>query len=260
MKTAKRIAPGPRPDSEPEPENEPGPAPDRAPDGGESPGELADAASRDGVGRRELNKAQNRSAILQAALEVFTELGYEVATIRDIIRRTDLAAGTFYNYFPDKPSVFVALLNENLVKLNARLRQVRRASRDPREFVRASYESLFRFVASDRVSFELCRRNAASIRALLGDSIYGASVGELREDIEDAIARGALPAMDAAFLAGAMAGVGFEVAVLMIEREPVDIDAAVVFVSNLLLGGIPELAKNEPAPSLASRTLSEIEN
>jgi AcrR family transcriptional regulator len=43
---------------------------------------------------------------------VFGELGYETATVRDIIRRTGLAAGTFYNYYRSKEEVFAALADD----------------------------------------------------------------------------------------------------------------------------------------------------
>jgi len=43
-------------------------------------------------GKREQTKVANRQAILDAAREVFGELGYETATVRDIIRRTGLAS------------------------------------------------------------------------------------------------------------------------------------------------------------------------
>ena len=49
------------------------------------------------VGKREQTKVANRAAILEAARQVFGELGYDVATVRDIIRRTDLSVGAFYN-------------------------------------------------------------------------------------------------------------------------------------------------------------------
>src|ERR1700751_3148228 len=61
------------------------------------------------VGKREQTKVANRQAILDAAREVFGELGYETATVRDIIRRTGLAAGTFYNYYRPKGEGFAAL-------------------------------------------------------------------------------------------------------------------------------------------------------
>ena len=50
-------------------------------------------------GRREQSKLANRQAILDAAREVFGEIGFEAATVRDIIRRTSLSVGAFYNYY-----------------------------------------------------------------------------------------------------------------------------------------------------------------
>src|SRR5581483_3656078 len=44
--------------------------------------------------RRELTKTQNRETILAAARQVFAELGFAAATVRDIIRATPLASGT----------------------------------------------------------------------------------------------------------------------------------------------------------------------
>ncbi|MES1201591.1 MAG: TetR family transcriptional regulator, partial [Pseudomonadota bacterium] len=45
--------------------------------------------------KRERSKAANRHAILTAARRVFADLGYDATTVRDIIRGTDLASGTF---------------------------------------------------------------------------------------------------------------------------------------------------------------------
>jgi AcrR family transcriptional regulator len=64
-------------------------------------------------GRRAATKAANRAAIIAAARTVFAERGYGSTTIRDVIRRTDLASGTFYNYFPDKESLFRAVVDES---------------------------------------------------------------------------------------------------------------------------------------------------
>ena len=59
-------------------------------------------SSEEAAGKREQNRIRNRRAILLAARECFRERGYEKSTIRDIVRRTGLAAGTFYNYFSSK--------------------------------------------------------------------------------------------------------------------------------------------------------------
>ena len=64
------------------------------------------------MGRRDDTKAANRAAILEAGREVFAEHGYDAIGVRDIVRGTALASGTFYNYFPDKEAVFRAIVEE----------------------------------------------------------------------------------------------------------------------------------------------------
>ena len=63
------------------------------------------------AGKREQTKVQNRQMILEAARGVFAEMGYGAATVRDIIRATPLASGTFYNYFQSKDELAAALLD-----------------------------------------------------------------------------------------------------------------------------------------------------
>src|SRR3954467_8601705 len=76
-------------------------------------------------GKREQTKVANRQAILDAAREVFGELGYDQATVRDIIRRTGLAAGTFYNYYRSKEEVFTALADDGARRFAPILKQLR---------------------------------------------------------------------------------------------------------------------------------------
>ena len=50
--------------------------------------------------------------MLQAAVQIFSERGYQAATIRDIVKEADVSIGTFYFYFPDKETLFVHLYEE----------------------------------------------------------------------------------------------------------------------------------------------------
>jgi AcrR family transcriptional regulator len=194
-------------------------------------------------GKRAKTKAQNRAAILEAAREVFAELGYDAAGVRDVIRRTDLASGTFYNYFPDKESVFRAVLDVSAQEIRRRLRTVRASAGSLEAFVGDAYRAWFEFLVEDRLMFDLMQRNAGTIRALFGDPILGAGVEELLEDLTAAIQRGDLPPLDADYMAGAMAGAALELGVRMTEREPVDIDGAARFATELFLGGIARLGQ-----------------
>jgi AcrR family transcriptional regulator len=191
-------------------------------------------------GRRERTKQANRAAILDAARDVFSEIGYGAATVRDIIRRTDLAAGTFYNYFPDKEAVFRGLIDDAALRARERVRAPRKTATTFEEFVRGGFQAYFEFAAEDRTTFELTRRNAGTVRAMFGQPSIGAGVDELEADIKAGIDAGLIAPMDARYAAAAMVGVGFEIGVQMLLRDPVDPEGAADFATRLFLGGLPQ--------------------
>lgn len=192
------------------------------------------------VGKRELTKATNRRAILAAAQEVFTEVGYGAANVRDIIRRTGLASGTFYNYFPDKQAVFEAVLDEHTGELRRRLRATRASAGSLEEAVRNGFGTYFSFIVEDRALFEMVRRNAGTVRVLFGTGALQLGIQELREDLA---ARGDLPeSLDLDALAAAMGGVAFELGIRLIdEPDRPDVERATRFATELFLGGIARL-------------------
>ena len=188
--------------------------------------------------KRERNKAANRAAILQAGREVFVEIGFGAANVRDIIRRTDLAAGTFYNYFPDKESVFRALVEESAEEIRVRAREARRRAQTLEEFVASGFRAYFQFVSEDRGTLDLMRRNAGTIRTLFDEPAIGAGTEELRADLEDAVAAGLLPAHDSEYMAAAMVGAGIELALIMSAREPPDVEGATAMATRLFATGL----------------------
>src|SRR3569832_2693498 len=97
-------------------------------------------------GKREQTKLANRRAILDAAREVFGELGYETATVRDIIRRTGLAAGTFYYYYRSKEEVFAALADDGARRFGPILKAIRGQSDGFEDFVRRALGAYFEFL------------------------------------------------------------------------------------------------------------------
>ena len=54
------------------------------------------------MGKAEENKRLKRVAILDAALQLFTDQGWSKTSISDIAARSGVAKGTFYLYFKDK--------------------------------------------------------------------------------------------------------------------------------------------------------------
>ena len=192
-------------------------------------------------GRRAATKAANRAAILDAARAVFSEVGFGSASVRDVIRRTNLASGTFYNYFPDKESLFRAVLEESAEKVRARVQAARREAGSLEEFVAAGYREYFSFLADDPEAFALMRRNSGTIRAMFDEPIFGAGIDELAADLRAAMRMGIVPRIDADYMAAAMVGAALEVGVAMIRREPPDVEGATQFATRVFLGGIERL-------------------
>jgi AcrR family transcriptional regulator len=190
------------------------------------------------TGRRERTKAANRAAILAAGRDVFAADGYGAASVRDIIRRTGLASGTFYNYFPDKASIFEALVAEVALEALRRARAARRDARTARGFVEDAYRAYFSFVVEDPATLAFVARNIGTIREQFGETVLSAGAGELREDLEAAIAAGELAPVDVDYCAHAMIAVGLELGQRLIDREPPDVEGATAFATALFAGGL----------------------
>lgn len=194
-----------------------------------------------GVGKRERTKAVNRATILVAARRVFSDIGYGAASVRDVVRETDLATGTFYNYFPDKESVLRALVGEITVEARARVHTARMAATTLEGFVSRGFRAYFEFLAEDPDTVALMRRNSGTIRTMFDEPALGAGIDELRADLETAVTEGRIPPHDADLMAVAMVGAGVEIGLHMVERDPPDVERAVAFVTDVFLGAFERI-------------------
>jgi AcrR family transcriptional regulator len=195
------------------------------------------------AGKRQERKAANRAKLLAAARKVFAAKGLGAATARDIVRETDLATGTFYNYFDSKEEVFTALIAELAEKARERVRAERRA-RDlsVEQRVEAAYRAYFELVVEERELFEVFRRNAGVVAAMADRDWFAEGERDLIEDLVDWARAGEMPDVGMVMLAQAMFGAGVHVANHLVDEPDPDIDAAARFCTKLFLGGVRALA------------------
>jgi AcrR family transcriptional regulator len=196
----------------------------------------------DNSSKREQNKTRNRSLILQAARLVFVELGYDAATVRDIVAGTQLAPGTFYNYFPDKRSVLVALMAEVSREASELARRARAEAQTLEQLVYNGFRAYFEFVVSDRATFELMRRNMATLRTLgIDETGFAISLAELSADLQAQMNRGTLPQLPLQYVTPAVGAIAFEIGAVMAASDPPDVEGATKFCAELCLGGLERL-------------------
>mgnify|MGYP001434779988 FL=1 len=191
-------------------------------------------------GRRAVNRKNNRDAILDAARDVFAEIGYGGTTVRDIIRRTNLASGTFYNYFDSKEAVFNALSDEIGMELRQLLRDVRQRATSFDGFIEATFLTYFSYYAKNRENYMLTRSNRGrdGMNEVMQGPQVRAGLAELSDDIRQAIAEGVIPQLDVEFLTASLGGVAFSILDEMMEREPLDPEAAAQFATRLFMTGV----------------------
>jgi AcrR family transcriptional regulator len=198
---------------------------------------MSNAATIEPIGKRERTKAANRLAILAAARRVFAQLGYEAATVRDIIRGTELASGTFYNYFRSKEEVFEALADDGAARFKPILRAAREHATSFEDYLRSAFGAYFRFVVEEnRIEGRPLDERQPHVRTDTPEMI--AIYEEVRGGLEAAIARGLAPKVDADYLAFACIGMAQEVGRAMMRRRPVDAEAATEFAVALVLRGL----------------------
>jgi AcrR family transcriptional regulator len=74
-----------------------------------------------GAGLRERKKQRTREAIVEAAMRLFDERGYDNTTIADIAAEADIAPRTFFGYFPAKEAVVFSDVDADFTDLSRRL-------------------------------------------------------------------------------------------------------------------------------------------
>lgn len=194
------------------------------------------------LGKREKNAQRNRAAILQAAREAFCELGFGATTVRDIIRRTDLATGTFYNYYPDKDALLHELIENFQLELRRRVHEAREAAETLEDLLHSAFRACFEIFAEDAVVRELIMRNAGEIEELTSVKALDPAAAELANDLRAKALEGVVPEMDFERMALAAVAVGFELAFRAV-HSPADVETATEFATDLFLGGIERMRR-----------------
>ena len=75
------------------------------------------------AGKRARNQAARRQRVIEAAMALATEGGYDAVQMRDVAATADVALGTLYRYFPSKDHLLIAALEGWAHALRQRLAQ-----------------------------------------------------------------------------------------------------------------------------------------
>ncbi len=91
-----------------------------------------------------------KTKILEAALDLFREQGFEAATMRQIASRAGVATGAAYYYFASKDAIVLAFYDRAQLDMQPELEQVLAASKDLRERLRGIVEVKLQYFSASR--------------------------------------------------------------------------------------------------------------
>ncbi|MEP9362151.1 TetR/AcrR family transcriptional regulator [Nocardioides sp. CN2-186] len=164
---------------------------------------MSDTLKADGsvLTRQEQRTAKTRQALLDAALLVLEEVGYNEATVGLIAKTARRAHGTFYVHFVNKEEIYSELLKEMRERLHQGSRAVWDSNR-PVESIRRSIDLYVRSFEDDRTLWVLLDGSSATsalfreARRSLRDSL----VTDIRKGIASTAAHVNLGNMDVALV------------------------------------------------------------
>jgi AcrR family transcriptional regulator len=109
--------------------------------------------------RKRLSAEDRRSAILDAALEVFSKRGYNGASIDEIATAAGISKALIYEHFPSKKDLHVSLLERHTQDIFVRLAQTA-DTRDGAEVrLRNGVNAFFEWAETHRDAFRLLFRD-----------------------------------------------------------------------------------------------------
>ena len=193
------------------------------------------------VGRREQKKQTNRKAILDAGLKVFSTIGYERATIMDIVEASGLSVGTLYNHFGDKDTIFAELIADLIRHVRAALNEARRRAYDLESFIMGAFLAYSELIEQHPSMQQLISKNSNVFRQFAStETELTGMVQDLEHDMQKAIDSGIVPDFPVSLMTSAMMGASIEIFPEEIGSHSARQKAE--FLGHIFLGGIQRLS------------------
>ncbi len=151
---------------------------------------------------RQASKLETRSALLQAALELFAEKGFEETHASQIAERAGVAVGTIYMHFGSKEGLLRASLENIADAIYARVKEVYEQNPEaaPETLARRHIEQMVRYVEENRklapfvLGYALSRHPVGAqiidrmVKQVEEHIRLGQAAGVYRPDIDPALA------------------------------------------------------------------------
>ncbi len=187
--------------------------------------------------RFERRRERTRRDLLAAATRVLAAKGFHRTKITDIAAAADVGVGTFYLHFPDKETLFDAVVEDTVGRLKKTVDAARAKAKGALEKITASNLAFFRFARDNREVFKIVFGHAAAYEDLIRRA-QGLFIADIEKTVREGIASGDFAPLPPAIVAQAVVGMATQVISWWTEHESVPIESLIDTTTTLALGGI----------------------
>ena len=189
--------------------------------------------------KRELTKSNNRSLVITSGINVFVEKGVAEATVRDIIRLTGLASGTFYNYFKSKEEVLVAIFDDFASEIGENIRSNKNSiPKDFESFLRIKISTFLNYINNKPEMYLIMSNNHNLVTNFsINTPQIILEIDYLKEEVIEGIKEGVFPKIDVDLFALVTRPVVDSLAQEMILQKKLSVEECTERCVNFLLKG-----------------------
>jgi AcrR family transcriptional regulator/predicted DNA-binding transcriptional regulator AlpA len=198
---------------------------------------MAGSHARSGRGLTSAGENRKREIMLRA-IDLFARRGYHQTRVTDITNSIGVGQSTFYLYFPDKEALFLECLDDLLDKMFATIDERLAGETNPlariRKRAQVTLEEYPQFIEV-----------VMALRPLIDDNpgmekrfreVFEAIARPVRDDLDQAVADGLIPAIDTRLAAFALMGFMETASALLLLDESTTVDEVLDSLTALLLG------------------------
>lgn len=134
--------------------------------------------------KRETTRAQNREKIEAAAWTIFSTIGLDATSVRDIVAESQVSPGSFYNYYGSKEAVFDKIVDRLIRRIREETAAARAGAGDLEVMLFEAYLAFMNLILPMKGGAAFFELNQHHIRSrLFGAAQIEAMLSDIETDV-----------------------------------------------------------------------------
>jgi len=186
---------------------------------------------------------KTKRAIFEAAIKIFSNSGYDGATMDDIALSAGVAKGTLYYHFKSKEEIFRYIITEGMNVIKESIEEETEREEDPLDKLKTLCKAQISLVYENRDFFKVIMSQlwGQELRHFQIRDLIEAYIFNIEKHLKAAMEKGVIKTSETSFMAYTIFGTLCSAAVYeLINKENTEVEEVTEKLMNYILKGIQE--------------------